>query len=274
MFEKPQDSSGSPRNLEEISWGDPARPGKHLKHPIPIRTFADWNEAEPGFIEIDLVGHDGGTAKGDFALTLVVTDIHTGWTEMHPVKNRARIWTHQALEVLMERFPFPIKGIDCDNDSAFINHHLITWCREKGITFTRSRPYKKNDNCYVEQKNGHVARRLVGHFRYDTPEALEVLEEVERAYATFVNFFKPTMKRVEKERVDSKVRKRYDTPKTPYQRVLEEMRVPEKVKENLRERFAQLHVVQLRKRILSLQDRLFSLATPPELMKEDLHALE
>ena len=138
------------------------KPGTLLKHSIPIRTFADWNERVPGFVEVDLVGHDGGILKGDFLYSLDVTDIHTGWTETIAIKNKAQIWTIEALKEITKSFPFSIRGIDSDNGSEFINAHLLSYCEKAHITFTRSRPYRKNDNCFIEQKNYSVVRRALG----------------------------------------------------------------------------------------------------------------
>ena len=143
-------------------------PGTLLKHQIPIRTFSQWDERRAGFVEIDLVSHDGGSTRGDFMHTLNVTDVATGWTEMEAVKNKAQVWVFEALEHIRQRLPFELQGIDSDNDSAFINAHLLTYCQQHTITFTRSRAYKKNDNCFVEQKNWTVVRKAVGYLRYDT----------------------------------------------------------------------------------------------------------
>jgi len=127
------------------------KPGTLLKHSISIRTFADWDEKEPGFVEVDLVGHDGGGLRGEFLYSLDVTDVHTGWTETIAIRNKAQVWTFNALKEIRERFPFPIKGIDSDNGSEFINAHLLNYCEQEHITFTRARPYRKNDNCFVER---------------------------------------------------------------------------------------------------------------------------
>ena len=154
------------------------KPGTLLKHQIPIRTFSDWDELRPGFIEVDLVSHEGGNARGDYAYTLDATDVCTAWTETEAARNRAERWVFAGLERVKERFPFDIIGIDSDNGGEFINNHLFRYCTENKITFTRSRPYRKNDNCFVEQKNYSVVRRAVGYRRYDTPCELEVLNEL------------------------------------------------------------------------------------------------
>jgi len=165
------------------------KPGTLLKHQIPIRTFSDWDEQRPGFIEIDLVSHEGGNARGEYAYTLDATDVCTAWTETEAVRNRAERWVFAGLERVKERFPFAIQGIDSDNDSAFINNHLVRYCTEKAITFTRSRPYRKNDNCFVEQKNYSVVRRAVGYRRYDTPSELEALNELYAVLRLYTNYF-------------------------------------------------------------------------------------
>ncbi len=156
-----------PRARLQIKGRTHTKPGSLLKHQIPIRTFADWNEQEPGFFEIDLVGHDGGNASGELCHTLSLTDLDTGWVELHGLKNKAQRWTHAALQDARRTLPIPLKGIDTDNGSEFINHHLVGFCNEHQITFTRARPYRKNDTCYVEQKNGHVVRRAVGYLRHE-----------------------------------------------------------------------------------------------------------
>jgi len=189
------------------------KPGTLLKHQIPIRTFADWDEGRPGFVEIDLVSHDGGNARGDYAQTLDVTDVYTGWTETEAVKNKAQIWTFKALKGIRKRLPFKLLGIDSDNGSEFINAHLLRFCKQEKITFTRTRPYRKNDNCFVEQKNYSVVRKAVGYYRYETKKELEILNELYKVLRLYTNFFQPVMKLVKKTRVGSKVIKRYDEAK-------------------------------------------------------------
>ena len=145
-----------------------AKPGSLLKSSIPMRTWAQWDEAMPGFVEIDLVGHEGGNSAGDFCFTLDITDIATGWTETLSVKNKAQKWVFAAIKEATASFPFPILGIDSDNGSEFINWELFRWCQEHQLTFTRSRPGNKNDGAHVEQKNWHIVRQVVGYHRYDT----------------------------------------------------------------------------------------------------------
>ncbi len=148
--------------------------GALLKEAIKIRTFADWVEQRPGFVEIDLVGHEGGQASGDFFFTLNMVDVNTGWVAMQAIKNKSQQATVEAIEKLRRRLPFPLLGIDCDNGSEFINAHLLRYCGKRKITFTRGRPYKKNDNCYVEQSNFVAVRSMMGYVRYEYPEELEL----------------------------------------------------------------------------------------------------
>jgi len=236
------------------------KPGTLLKHQIPIRTFSDWDDLRPGFIEIDLVSHEGGNARGDYAYTLDATDVCTAWTETEAVRNRAERWVFAGLERVKERFPFDIIGIDSDNGSEFINNHLFRYCVENKITFTRSRPYRKNDNCFVEQKNYSVVRRAVGYRRYDTPSELEALNDLYAVLRLYTNYFQPSMKLIKKTRVGSKVRKKYDEAKTPYRRVLDSATVPEETQEELKRVYATLNPVKLGREISRLQDRIDALA--------------
>ena len=197
------------------------RPGSLLKSSIPIRTFADWTEERPGFVEVDLVAHCGESTEGFYLTTLCAVDVATGWSECLGVWGKGQERVGAAVHQIRKRLPFPLLGLDSDNGSEFINQHLYNYCHRESITFTRSRSYKKNDSCHVEQKNWSVVRRLVGYDRYSSHAALECLN---LAYATlrhYVNFFQPTMKLVEKTRQGAKVHKVYDTAKTPYQRLLE-----------------------------------------------------
>ena len=241
------------------------QPGSLLKHQIPIRTFADWHEQVPGFFEIDLVAHDGGAAAGDYCQTLTMTDVATGWIDLHALQNKAQRWTHAAIDAARAGLPIPLQGIDTDNGSEFINHHLVRYCAAHAITFTRGRPYRKNDTCYVEQKNGHVVRRAVGYWRYDTAAELAALNALYRTLCLLVNFFYPSMKLVRKTRTGSKVRRIYDQPQTPYQRMLLSEAVSEEVKTRLRQQYARLHPVALKQELTSLSEALLRLhgSKPP-----------
>ena len=236
------------------------KPGTLLKHQIPIRTWSDWNEACPGFVEIDLVSHEGGDPRGEFAYTLDATDICTGCTETVAVRNRAERWGFAGLKEALARFPFEIHGIDSDNGSEFIINHLVRYCTEQEITFTPSRPYRKNDNCFVEQKNSSVVRRTVGYARHDTPEELELLNELYSRLRLYANYFQPVMKLVEKTRTGSRVTKKYDQAKTPYARVLSSRRIAKQVKEDLRRGYKELNPVPLGREIDRLLGRLHSVA--------------
>ena len=244
------------------------KPGTLLKNQIPIRTFSEWDEGKPGFIEIDLVGHDGGNPSGEFIQTLNVVDVLTGWTEAQAVRNKAQVWTFEALKDIERRLPFKLLGIDSDNGSEFINHHLLRYCQEHGITFTRTRSYRKNDNCFVEQKNYSVVRRAVGYLRYDTEEELKILNELYSYLSLYTNYFQPVMKLKEKTREGSKVRKRYDTAKTPYQRVLESIEVSEEDKERLREEYVKLNPAELKRQITRLQNKLLKIASLKEQQRQ------
>jgi hypothetical protein len=236
------------------------KPGTLLKHQIPIRTFSDWDDLRPGFVEIDLVSHEGGNARGDYAFTLDATDVCTGWTETEAVRNKAEKWVFAGLKKAKARFPFDIIGIDSDNGSEFINNHLLRYCTENQVTFTRSRPYRKNDNCFVEQKNYSIVRRAVGYRRYDTPDELQALNELYAMLRLYTNFFQPSMKLIEKTRIGSKVRKKYDKAKTPYRRVLESGFVPDEAKQELEQLYETLNPAKLNREVNRLQDRLDELA--------------
>jgi hypothetical protein len=235
------------------------KPGTLLKSAIPIRTFAEWDEAEPGFTEIDLVVHCGSTTRGEYLYSLTVTDVATGWTECVALRNRGQQTVFQALLLARGRLPFPLRGIDSDNGSEFINAHLLRYCQDEQLTFTRSRPYKKNDQAYVEQKNWSIVRQLVGYERYESASAYQALQALYEVIRRYINFFQPSMKLVAKERVGSKVKKRYDKAKTPYQRVLESERVTQESKARLRQQYATLNPVALLRQMQRLQAVLWKL---------------
>ncbi len=191
------------------------KPGTLLKHQIPIRTFTEWNEHQAGFVEIDLVGHDGGDASGDFCQTLDVTDVASGWTETEAVINKAQVWVFGALKSIRNRLPFPLLGIDSDNGSEFINNQLLRYCQGERISFTRGRAGKKNDGCFVEQKNYSVVRRAVGYARYDSSAQLRLLNTLYGYLRLYTNYFQPVMKLKAKERNGARVRKFHDEPVIP-----------------------------------------------------------
>ncbi len=238
-------------------------PGTLLRQQIPIRTYEEWTENRPGFLEIDLVAHCGGTAAGDYCYTLTLTDICTGWTECIAIANRGQIAVRDAIESVRKRLPFRMLGIDSDNGSEFINHVLKAYTDEHQITFTRCRPYKKNDQCHVEQKNGAVVRPLVGYARYEGPVAVAYLNRLYAVHRLCLNYFEPSMKLVEKIRVGSKVKKTYDQPKTPFERLLPTL--PEQKQTDRRTFYQTLNPAQLRRDLEELEMGLrhFAVQTPP-----------
>ena len=235
------------------------KPGSMLKSQIPIRTFADWDEAKPGFVECDLVAHDGGSAAGEFCQTLDVTDVASGWTELRAVKNKAQRFVFDALVEIRQRLPFELAGIDSDNGGESINQELLAYCASNEITFTRARPYRKNDGCFVEQKNWTVVRHAVGYLRHDTAEELAMLNELYDHLGLHVNFFQPQMKLISKVRHGAKVTKRYDIARTPYQRLLDSD-IPATAKHELTEQYRELNPVELKRDIIRCQDQLMKLA--------------
>jgi len=258
------------RKRYRIKGRSTTRPGTLLKKSIPIRTFTDWDEAKPGFFEVDLVSHDGGAVRGDFIQSLNFTDISTGWDEMIAVKNKAQRWVFSGIETIKERLPFSILGIDSDNGAEFINDHLLRYCEKEQITFTRSRPYRKNDSCFVEQKNYSVIRRAVGYARYDTDKELNILNELYNYLRLYVNFFQPVRKLIKKERIGSKVIKKYDEAKTPYRRVLASPDIEDEIKMKLRKEYDMLNPAELKRKITKLQNKLLKLNALKQEVREDL----
>ncbi len=237
------------------------KPGTLLKHSIPIRTFADWDEARPGFVEVDLVAHCGQSAQGEFLFSLVLTDIATGWTVCVGVRNKSQRAVTQAIDQARQALPFPLLGLDSDNGSEFINATLKRYCDQHHITFTRCRPYRKNDQAHVEQKNWSIVRQTVGYDRFEGPVPLRRLTALYAVLNPYVNFFQPVLKLQSKERVGSKVKKKYDTAKTPYQRVLDSSDVDEDHKQPLRELYPSLNPVALLRQLQEHQEALWKLAT-------------
>lgn len=235
------------------------KPGSLLKKSIPIRTFSDWDDAKPGFVEADLVGHDGGNSSGDFIQSLNFVDIATGWDITAACINKAQVNVFGAIKKASARFPFKIAGIDSDNGSEFINAHMLRYCIKNKITFTRSRAYKKNDSCFVEQKNYSVVRRAVGYLRYDTEEELDILNELYIYLDYYTNYFQPVTKLKSKTRTGSKITKKYDEAKTPYRRVLESKYVDDKIKEKIKMQYDSLNPAELKRKISKLQDKLLKL---------------
>jgi hypothetical protein len=225
------------------------KPGTLLKKAIPVRTWHDWDENLAGFLEMDLVAHCGSSAEGQFLYTLTATDVSTGWTECFALPNKTQIVVSKTISGMRTRLPFPLLGIDSDNGSEFINDLLYRYCLEEKITFTRSRPYRKNDQAHVEQKNWSVVRHTVGYDRLESEEERLLLDEIYADLRFYVNFFQPVLKLVEKKYVDGKVIKKYDQATTPYRRVLASANVALVDKAKLSNLYFQLNPVVLRNRI-------------------------
>lgn len=194
------------------------KPGTLLKHQIPLKTDR-WDVHTPGFTEIDLVAHSGDRADGDFIQSLNLTDIHTTWVETRAVMGKSQHHVQEGLEHLRQQLPFRLCGIDSDNGSEFINHHLRGYCATHDIQFTRGRPYKKDDNAHIEQKNWTHVRKLLGYVRYDSEPALTAINALYDDVRLLQNMFLPSVKLVEKRRVGSRLQRRYDRPRTPLERV-------------------------------------------------------
>ena len=244
------------------------RPGTLLKHQIPMRTFSDWDEQQPGFLEIDLVGHDGGVIDSLHAFTLNATDIASGWNSSAALQNKAQVWTLAGVQKIRAKLPFPLLGIDSDNGSEFINQTLYDFCQEHKITFTRSRPYRKNDSCFVEQKNYSVVRRAVGYQRCETDEQLQLLNQLYEPLDLYTNFFQPSMKLKAKERHGARVKKKYDKARTPYQRLLDSSFIKAETKQQLRARYHALNPAQLKRQIEGLQRKLLATAVSTALTRK------
>jgi hypothetical protein len=195
------------------------KPGSLLKHQIPIKT-GPWDTTEPGFAEVDLVSHSGNSGDGDFIHSCNITDILSAWTETRAIRNKGQLATLEAIRDIQNELPFKLRGIDSDNGSEFINYHLLKYCLDHNIDFTRSRPYKKDDNAHVEQKNWTCVRKLFGYLRYDSPEALDAMNDLYRNELKLLqNLFLPSQKLLKKVRVGSRYIRKYDNPLTPLQRL-------------------------------------------------------
>ena len=216
-----------------------------VRREVPIRTFNDWHDPPPGFCEVDMVAHGGTSVAGSFIQTLTMVDVATGWTECMPLLTRESGLVVRAMERAQNLFPWLIRGADFDNDSAFMNDVVVPWCRAQKIEVTRSRAYKKNDQAFVEQKNGAVVRRLVGYGRFDGGETTRVLERLYAASRLHTNFFQPSFKLKDKRREGAKVIKRYHVPATPYARALAHPKLSKAVKRRLREIYRTLDPVAL-----------------------------
>ena len=249
------------------------RPGSLLKKQIKVRTFADWDDLQPGFLEADLVAHCGVSAAGSFLHTLVLVDVATGWTECVALLRRSEADVIGALNSLRGRLPVPLLGLDTDNGSEFINYEMLRYCQREQITFTRSRVNRKNDQAFVEEKNGSVVRRLIGYDRYEGLGAWRALIHLYEILRLYVNFFQPSMKLIEKQREGVRVKKRYDRAQTPYQRIIASGYLTKRKRERIESLYRKLDPVTLLKELEQRQDHFGPLlmdkgnwrgTTPPE----------
>jgi len=231
-----------------------------IRSKVPIRTFSDWNEPLPGFMEVDLVAHSGESMAGSFAHTLVLTDIASEWTECVALPVREAVVVVDMVARLRPLMPFKLVGVDTDNGSEFLNEAMLAYCREGSIEFTRSRPYRKNDQAWVEQKNGAVVRRLVGYHRLEGTAAVEGLNRLYASSRLFVNFFQPSFKLASKTRVGARVTKRYHPPATPCARLLASDAVPDSTKARLRAVLGTLDPLRLLDEVRTAQRYLAQLA--------------
>lgn len=240
-----------------VSFGT-TKPGSLLKRQIAIRN-GRWDEAHPGWLETDTVAHCGETADGQYIYSYNFTDIATGWSEQVATMGKGERNTVMAMRIVRKRLPFPVLGIDSDNGGEFINYHLQRYCKQEGLMFTRSRPYKKNDNAHVEQKNWAAIRHIVGYARFDTTQQLELLNELYSGpLRLYLNYFQPTRKRKHKliDTASGKKRAYYFEAKTPYQRLLEDPTVSQATKDMLRSEYDKLNPVKLLAEIQTLTDEL------------------
>jgi len=247
-------SASIDRCLRPIRYKSPrglgtTKPGSLLKSLIPIQTFTAWDQERPGFMEIDLVAHCGNTTEGQYLNTLTCTDLSTGWTDVTALPHRSQQAVSTAIHLMRQRLPFPLLGIDSDNGSEFINDTLYRYCLDEKITFTRSRPYRKNDQAHVEQKNWSVVRHTVGYDRWETDQEFAILESIHADLRLYINFFQPSFKLIAKERIGNRTIKRYDTAKSPYQRLLERKDIPLETKARLMNLYVQLNPAELRRSI-------------------------
>jgi hypothetical protein len=239
------------------------KPGTLLKAAIPVRTFAEWDDAQPGFMEVDLVAHCGATTAGEYLNSLDMVDVKTRWVELAALRNRSQATVTAAIMDCQIRLPYPLRGLDSDNGAEFINYDLKHFCEQEQVTFTRCRPYKKNDQAYVEQKNWTAVRQVVGYERYEGEPACTALQALYQPLRLYLNFFQPVMVLVEKQRLGAQVKKRYDVPKTPYQRVLEAPEIDGHTKERLRQLYDMLNPAELLRQIQRRQAALWQLACAP-----------
>lgn len=249
------------RKQYNIKGRSTTKPGTLLKHQIPIKTFADWDDKRPGFLEVDLVAHCGDTTRGEYINTLDMTDVATGWTVCACFMGRSERFCTEAVEIAKLSFPFRILGIDSDNGSEFINAHFARYCAANEISFSRGRPWKKNDSCYVEQKNWDIVRKMIGYGRFDTLEQLDTLRDIYGLLALYQNYFQPSRKLLSKLRIGAKTRKSYDQAQTPAQRLLSRADTTAQTRRLLRDTFKAMNPAELLRNINDLIHQLYSTLT-------------
>jgi hypothetical protein len=270
----------SPSTIDRLLRGDKqklavkgksgAKPGKLLKKHIPVRTYYADADKKPGFFEIDTVHHCGTSDSGEFCLTLTAADAYSGWAELRPTLNKAHKWVHEALIDIKSSLPFPLMGIDSDNGAEFINAALLNWCNSERIQFTRARAYRKNDNCFVEQKNNSCVRNFVGYDRFCAAAERDALAAVYRPLCPLLNFFIPAIKLLSKTRVGAQIKKVYDkNVLSPYQRLLASPDLSGEVKAELTRRLGQYDPVKLQREVHQAVDTLMSLNRSGKLDKAE-----
>jgi len=235
---------------------------RYLIDRIPVKTFGEWKDSPAGFVQMDLVAHNGGNVYGGFLYSLNATDVATSWTVCILVRDKTMPEMLNALYEMKRRFPYPLQGIHSDNGSEFINDTVLEFAQDNNIIFTRGRPYKKNDNPHIEQKNNSVLRRNTGYLRYDQPEHAQALNDLYRYLNFYVNYFQPTMILIEKHRIGAKSIRKYDKPKTPYQRLLERTDVSDIVKRKVKKVYSELNPALLKRTINQCQAELIHMAAP------------
>jgi hypothetical protein len=235
------------------------KPGTLLKHQIAVKTFAEWDDSRPGFLQVDLVAHCGAATGGEYLNTLNMTDVATGWSVATAFMGRSDRFCAAAVDEVTPSLPFPVLGIDSDNGGEFINNHMNRYCTKRSITFTRGRPYKKNDSCFIEQKNWDIIRKMIGYKRLEFLDELAVLKRIYVLLGLYQNYFQPSRKLVSKTRIGAKITKRYDQAQTPAERLLARDDVPEPTKQQLRQTFKELNPAQLMRDIQGLITDLYEL---------------
>lgn len=259
------------RKLKRKLYGR-TKPGTLLRHQIPVKTDT-WDVKRPGFTEADLVPHCGGSNEGEFIWSLNLTDILSGWVETEAVMGKGQIGVIEALEKISKGFPFKILGLDSDNGSEFINHHLLRWCEEREIQFTRSRPYKKDDNAHIEQKNWTHVRKFMGWDRYDSSKALAAMNSLyENELSLFMNLFQPSVKLRKTIRTGSRKKRLYDKPQTPLDRLIASGHLTKSRCDELKALRESLDPFSLSERVNQKLERIWDLAhhrsKKPEVKKE------